>query len=70
MSQIRKKRRIDSYSQIFHNFGSISPICKFFTFLEMALKFVGSFCVVERGGIKNKAATAKERFYFFKPHLL
>ena len=52
-------------SRIFHNFGFTGPICKIFTFLEMALKFVGSFSLVGRVDMKNKAATAKERVYFF-----
>ena len=29
--------------RIFHNFGSTGPICKIFTFLEMALKFIITF---------------------------
>ena len=60
-------------SRIFHNFGSTGPICKIFTFLEMASEFVGSSSSTGERGMKIEAVTSNQssislisgwRFYF------
>ncbi len=42
--------------RFFHNFASSGPILIIFTFLKIALKFVGSFSLLEECGNKNKGA--------------
>ena len=41
---------------IFYNFASRSPILMIFTFLKIALKFIGSSSLLEECGSKNKVA--------------
>ena len=41
----------------FYNFASRSPILMIFTFLKMALKFIGSSSLLEECGSKNKVTT-------------
>ena len=44
-------------TSFFHNFASRSPILMIFTFLKMALKFIGSSSLLKECGSKNKGAT-------------
>ena len=41
-------------TSFFHNFASRSPILMIFTFLKMALKFIGSSSLLEECGSKKK----------------
>ena len=43
--------------QFFHNFASSGRILMIFTFLKMALQFIGSFSLLKECGSKNKGAT-------------
>ena len=47
--------------RFFHNFASSGPILIIFTFLKIALKFVGSFSLLEECGNKNKGATSDKK---------
>ena len=44
-------------TSFFYNFASRSPILMIFTFLKMALKFIGSSSLLEECGSKNKVTT-------------
>ena len=46
---------------MFHNFGSTGKICKIFTFLEIALKFVSSFSLPKERNIKSNATRASQK---------
>ena len=45
-------------TSFFYNFASRSPILMIFTFLEMALKFIGSSSSASGRGMKNETTTA------------
>ena len=53
-------RRLETEQQfqscLFYNFASRSSILMIFTFLKMALKFIGSSSLLEECGSKNKVA--------------
>ena len=51
-----KTRSFWTYFRFFHNFASRTPILIIFTFLKMALKFIGSSSLLEECGSKNKVA--------------
>ena len=47
--------------KIFYNFASRSPILMIFTFLKLALKFIGSSSLLKECGSRNKGATDAKR---------